>query len=196
VLVLLTAGFIVSRLTGIGPGRTLLTAGVLGAEDRILLLDFENRTTDSALGRSVTEALRIDLAQSRVMRLVNTSDLTAALQRMGRAPETEMDLALARDLGQREGIKAIVAGEITTLGAGYVLSARVLSAATGETLIPLRETAADASELIAAVDRLSKALRGKVGESLRSIRAAQPLERVTTASLSALRANAVRPRCR
>ena len=187
VLVLLTAGFIVSRLTGIGPGRTLLTAGVLGAEDRILLLDFENRTTDSALGRSVTEALRIDLAQSRVMRLVNTSDLTAALQRMGKAPEAEMDLALARDLGQREGIKAIVAGEITTLGAGYVLSARVLSAATGETLIPLRETAADASELIAAVDRLSKALRGKVGESLRSIRAAQPRERVTTASLSALR---------
>ncbi len=187
VLVLLTTGFILSRLTGIGPGRTLLTAGVLAAEDRILLLDFENRTTDSALGRSVTEALRIDLAQSRVMRLVDASDLAAALQRMGRAPDTEMDLALARDLGQREGIKAIVAGEITTLGAGYVLSARVLSAATGETLIPLRETAADASGLIAAVDRLSKALREKVGESLRSIRAAQPLERVTTASLSALR---------
>jgi tetratricopeptide (TPR) repeat protein len=187
VLVLLTAGFIVSRLTGIGPGRTLLTAGVLAAEDRILLLDFENRTTDSALGRSVTEALRIDLGQSRVMRLVDASDLAAALQRMGRAPDTEMDLALARDLGQREGIKAIVAGEITTLGAGYVLSARVLSAATGETLIPLRETAADASELIAAVDRLSKALREKVGESLRAIRAGQPLERVTTSSLSALR---------
>jgi len=186
-VVLLGAGFLVSRKLGVGPGSTLMSAGVLAAQDRIILVEFENRTSDSTLGASVTEALRIDLGQSNVMRLVETADLQAALQRMGKPATTRVDQALASDVARREGIKAIITGEITQLGSGYSLAARVLDANTGETLVPIRETANDASQLISAVDRLSKALRGKIGESLGRIRGSDRLEQVTTSSFEALR---------
>jgi serine/threonine-protein kinase len=186
-VVLLGAGFLVSRKLGVGPGSTLMSAGVLAAQDRIILVEFENRTSDSTLGASVTEALRIDLGQSDVMRLMESGDLQAALLRMGKPADAKVDQVLASDLARREGIKAIITGEITQLGSGYSLAARVLDANTGETLVPIRETANDASQLISAVDRLSKALRGKVGESLGRIRGSQRLEQVTTSSFEALR---------
>jgi len=186
-VVLLGAGFLISRKLGIGPGSTLMSAGVLAAQDRIILVEFDNRTSDSTLGASVTEALRIDLGQSNVMRLVESGDLQAGLQRMGKPTDAKVDQSLATDLARREGIKAIITGEITSLGSGYSLAARVIDATTGETLVPLRETASDASQIISAVDKLSKALREKIGESLGRIRGADRLEQVTTSSLDALR---------
>ena len=85
------------------------------------------------------------------------------------------------------GAKAVVAGEIAPLGRGYVLSARLVSTADSATLVARRETAADDRALIPAVDRLSRQLRERIGESLKSIRGNEPLEQVTTRSLEALR---------
>src|SRR5881397_1720337 len=59
------------RVLGIGPVGTLVASGVLEKRDRLVLADFENRTTDSTLGPSLTEALRVDLAQSPVVRLLD-----------------------------------------------------------------------------------------------------------------------------
>jgi len=67
-----------------------------------------------------------------------------------------------------------------------VISVRLLSAEDGALLVAFRETAADSSEIIGAVDRLSDRLRERVGESLRTIRGSEPLEEVTTTSLGAL----------
>src|SRR5207249_2232613 len=54
-------------------------------------------------------------------------------------------------------------------------------------LVSLRENAKDDGAIIDAVDRLSKRLRERIGESLKTIRASDPLEQVTTGSLAALR---------
>jgi len=175
------------RLLGIGPVGTLVASGVLAERDRLVLADFENRTTDSTLGPSLTEALRVDLAQSGVIRLLDAVAVGQALGRMGRAPGASLDLALARELAQREGAKAVVHGQIAPLGRGYVVSAELVSAADGAALVSLRETAQDDGAIIAAVDRLSGRLRERIGESLKTIRASDPLEQVTTRSLEALR---------
>ena len=95
-----------------------------------------------------------DLAQSPLVRLMEGTAVTQALRRMERAPDAPLDAALARDIAAREGAKAVVTGEIAPLGRGYVLSARLVSAADGETLVALREGADDDGALIAAVDRL------------------------------------------
>ena len=94
---------------------------------------------------------------------------------------------MAREVAQRANARAVVTGEVHALGGGYVLTASVVDAASAQALAQVRETAASAAELIPAVNRLSKALRQKIGESLRSIRASQPLEQVSTGSLDALR---------
>ena len=175
------------RLLGIGPVGTLVASGVLGERDRLVLADFENRTRDSTLGPSVGEAFRIDLAQSPTIRLLDAAAITNALQRMQQPAGTRLDLGLARELAQREGAKGVVHGQIDPVGRGYVLAAEVVSAADGSVLVALRENAKDDGEIINAVDRLSKRLRERIGESLRTIRASEPLEQVTTASIPALR---------
>ena len=186
-IMLLSGAYVVSRKLGIGPAATLLSAGTLGSEDRLVLSDFVNRTADTTLGAAVTEALRVDLGQSRAVRLLDGRQVAAALQRMGARADTTLDESLARTLAIREGAKAIVAGDISRLGTGYVLTARIVTADSGATLAPVRVTADDDAHLIGAVNHLSADLRERIGESLRSIRATEPLEQVTTASLPALR---------
>src|SRR6266705_1366015 len=184
---LCTGVYMAMRLLGIGPVGTLVASGVLAQRDRLVLADFENRTADSTLGPSLTEALRVDLTQSPVVRLMDAARIGAALGRMGRAAGTPLDLAAARELAQREGAKAVVHGQIDRVGRGYVLSAELVSAADGAVLVALRENAKDDGAIIDAVDRLSGKLRERIGESLKTIRASEPLEQVTTGSLEALR---------
>ncbi len=186
-LAVLAAVYTAMRLLGIGPIGTLVASGALAERDRLLLADFENRTADSTLGGSLTEAFRVDLSQSPTVRLVDASDVGDALQRMQRPADTPITPALAREVAERAGVKAVVTGQIDPVGAGYVLSASLLSAADGRVLVAVRETAGDATALLGAIDRLSGKLRERIGESLVSIRANPPLEEVTTTSLAALR---------
>ena len=168
------------------PG-TLLGAGILTQRERLLLADFSTRQVDSSLGGVLTEAFRIDLAQSPAVTLVPSVQVAEVLARMERPDTARLDPALAREIAVREGIKAVVTGEIARAGPQYLLSAQVVTAKDGEVLTAHRVTASDSTRLIAAVDRLSRELRARVGESLRSIDREPPLERVTTASLPALR---------
>ena len=184
---LVTATHAAMRELGIGPVGTLVASGVLDVRDRLVLADFENRSTDSTLGPSVGEAFRIDLAQSRVVRLLDGPAVSDALRRMNRPPGTRLDLALARELAQRVGAKVVVRGQIDPVGRGYVLAAELVAPADGAVLVALRENARDDGAIIDAVDRLSRRLRERIGESLKTIRSSEPLEQVTTTSLEALR---------
>ncbi|HYV50359.1 MAG TPA: protein kinase [Dongiaceae bacterium] len=185
-LALLVSGYMFSRKTGIGPGASLVSAGVLDTRDRILITDFENATPDTLLGATLKEALSVDLAQSPSVTLVSSSQIAEALMRMQRDPKTPITPEVARELAIREGMKAILVGELRPLGKGYVLSARLLAPGTGDVLLAEREGADSPEELIGAVDRLSKKLRERIGESLKTIRANKALEQVTTSSLAAL----------
>jgi hypothetical protein len=68
-----------------------------------------------------------------------------------------------------------------------VLAARLVSALDGAELATFRETATSEDALIGAVGSLSRAIRTRIGESLKGIRQSSPVERVTTPSLAALR---------
>jgi tetratricopeptide (TPR) repeat protein len=74
------------------------------------------------------------------------------------------------------------------VGKGYVLSASVVSPADGAVLTAVRESAESDAGLVMALDRLSRSLRERIGESLTTVRATDSLARVTTGSLAALRA--------
>ena len=190
----MVAGYMAMRLLGIGPAGTLSASGVFRDREEIVVADFASPVADSTLGPVVTEALRTDLAQSPNLAVLDDSRVRAALDRMQAAPGVRLDLARARDVATREGAKAVLDGAVLGLGGSYVVTARLVETASGNELVSFRETSDDAKGLLAAIGRLSKAVRAKVGESLKSVRAAPPLEEVTTASLPALRkyAEAVR----
>ena len=187
-LIVGAGAFMGLRVAGVGPFATLVSSGVLNARDPLIVAEFTNRTADSTLGTSITEALRIDLAQSQAVRLIGPDAVARTLQLMQQDPATRLTEELAREVSARLGARGVVAGEIASLAGGYVLSVRLVSAADGSTLLAGRETANDAAGIIAAVEKLSRKLREGIGESLRSLRAEPPLAQVTTGSLAALKA--------
>ncbi len=172
---------------GLIPGRSLVAQGVLDARDAVLLADITNRTRDSTLGVAAGEALRVDLTQSRTVTVFSAAQIAAALARMQRPEGSAIDPALAREIAQREGVKAVITGDIASVGPAFTFSAQIISAATGEPLAAFREVAHDSTELIETIGKVSHELRRKIGESIRNISAGQPLEQVTTPSLEALR---------
>jgi len=183
----LAVGWLVTRSMGVGPAATLVAAGVLDERDRIIVSEFGTRSGDTILAETATEALRVDLTQSRIVTIAEPRFLASALERMQRPPDTRLDRATAMEVAVREGIKAIVAGELNAAGGGYVLTAEVVASATDETLVSQRVVAKSEDDLLEAIDELSRRLRERVGESLRATRADPPLERATTSSLEALR---------
>jgi tetratricopeptide (TPR) repeat protein len=187
VFLVLVAGYMITRALGIGPAASLMGAGVLGAREKLLVADFKSPAGDTTLGPVVTEAFRSDLAQSRNVDIVQPTTVREALRRMRRSPDTQVDFPLAREIATREGVKAVIDGEVLGLGGSYVIAAKLYSAQNGDVLASFRVTAADGKEIIAAIDKLSRDVRTKIGESLRSVNAAPPLEQVTTPSLEALK---------
>lgn len=178
--------FMGSRLLGIGPAATLFAQGALDEDARILLADVEGPPGDSAIAEMVTEALRVDLEQSPVVRLAEPRLLREALARMHRDSTANLGPDVALEVATREGISAVLAAELHRAGGALVIAARLLSPDGGGALASFRQTAADSTQVVGAVDRLSADIRARIGESLASIRASTPLERVTTRSLPAL----------
>ena len=167
---------------------SLVTTGALAPRARIVVGDFADKVGDSALAAAITQALRVDLTQSPLVRVVSPSELRSALVRMQRSADAAVHDSLAREIALREGAAAYVDGAIARVGSAYTVTAQIVSADREEVLAAVRESAPDSTALIAAVDRVSAGLRYRIGESLHDLQDNPELNRVTTASLPALRA--------
>ncbi|MEN8376859.1 MAG: tetratricopeptide repeat protein [Gemmatimonadota bacterium] len=184
-LVAVAGAWLVLRSAGIGPMGTLVASGALEERALVILSDFE--ADEATLSDAATEALRVDLSQSDIIRLADPALIAEALERMGRDPAELLTTELATELAVREGAGAVIFGEINRAGSGHLFSAQVVSAVDGAVLTSQRESAADDADVIPAIDRLSKKLRERMGDSYKSIRSDPPLARVTTSSLEALK---------
>jgi|GEM_PF-683307 len=187
VLALVIVGYSVLRAAGIGPFASLISSGELDRAGTIILTDFDNRTDIPELGSTVSEALRIDLSQSTALSVMDRAVMSDAMRRMNVNPDTLVSASLGLDIGRREGVKAIIEGDISPVGSSFQLAARVVSTSDEQLLAGFRETAATEADILSSIDRLSARLRAEVGESLVDIRSNPPLDQVSTSSLAALR---------
>ncbi len=188
VVVLLLGSVLVLRQFGIGPAASLLAAGRVKADSRILVAEFAATTSDSSLGSVLAQAMRTSLSQSNAVQVVSIGDVASALRRMTLASNTRLTEQTARDIAQRNGIPLLITGQITTVGSGFLISANIVRSDSGTVLATLQRGAKGADDLLDAVDKVARDVRSRLGESLRSVARAPVLADVTTASLPALRA--------
>jgi tetratricopeptide (TPR) repeat protein/tRNA A-37 threonylcarbamoyl transferase component Bud32 len=186
--VALIIAFMVMRAFGIGPVGSLLASGKLSQRDLVLVSDFGVSRTDSSVASVVAEGVRANLGESRSIKLFNPSSIAASLRRMQLPPTSKFDLALARQVALREGVKAIVTGDVTGLGNGFVIALKLVAADSGTVLASFQTTVDGPANLVSGVDELTRKLRGKIGESLKAVQDSPPLEQVTTSSYDALKA--------
>jgi tetratricopeptide (TPR) repeat protein len=186
VFIVMVTAFMAMRAAGIGPLGSLMARGSFTERDLVLLTDFRTTGADSTLGRVVSDAVRQALSTSSALTMVSPTAVAATLGRMRLPLAAHVDLALAREMAQREGVKAIIDGEVSAVSGGYILALRLLPADSGNPLVTLSAAGDGPSGLIIAADKVARDLRARIGESLRQVQGTPRLHQVTTASLAAL----------
>ena len=107
---------------------------------------------------------------------------------MGRSPDDRVTKEVAREICQRQGLKAFMAGSITNLGTSYVITLEAVNGQNGEEIAREQVEAESKEQVLKALSQAASKLRQKLGESLSSIQKFDaPLE-LTTSSLDALKA--------
>ena len=108
---------------------------------------------------------------------------------MTRPADTKLTPEVARELCQRAGSKAYIAGSIGSLGSEYVLGLKAVNCQSGDTLAEEQVTAASKEKVLDTLGEAASKLRGELGESLATVQKFDvPLEQATTSSLEALKA--------
>jgi eukaryotic-like serine/threonine-protein kinase len=157
--------------------------------DTVVLADFENSTGDPVFDDTLKTALVVALKQSPFLNVVSDNKVAATLKLMTRPADTKLTPDIVRELCQRVGSKAYLAGSIATLGSQYVLGLRAVDCLSGDTLAQEQVTAAAKERVLDALGKAASRLRGELGESLATVQKLDvPLEEATTSSLEALKA--------
>jgi hypothetical protein len=139
--------------------------------------------------RALRQALAVQIEQSPFLHVVSDRQVRKVLRLMGRPPDERLTNAVAREVCEREGVNAMLAGSIASLGRNYVVDLQATNCRTGDSLAHQQHEADSREKVLEALGQAATALRGKLGESLASIQKFDtPAADATTSSLEALEA--------
>jgi serine/threonine protein kinase/tetratricopeptide (TPR) repeat protein len=161
-------------------------------KDTIILANFSNATGEPAFDGTLKQALAVQLEESPFLNIFPEAAVRETLRYMGRSPDERLTSEIAREVCERHGLKATLAGSITSLGNRYVIGLEAVNCRTGDSLAREQVEADSREQVLSALGKAAKQLRGKLGESLTSIQKFDtPLVQATTSSLEALKAYAL-----
>ena len=158
-------------------------------KDTIVLADFANSTGDPVFDDTLKTALSVSLNQSPFLNVLPDNKVAATLKLMTKPPDTKLTPDVARELCQRAGSKAYIAGSIASLGNQYILGLKAVNCQSADPLAEQQVTAASKEKVLDALGDAASKLRGELGESLATVQKLDvPLAEATTSSLEALKA--------
>jgi DNA-binding winged helix-turn-helix (wHTH) protein/tetratricopeptide (TPR) repeat protein len=164
-------------------------ATVLIEKDRVVLADFANATGDSVFDDTLRQGLAVQLEQSPFLNIVSDERVRRTMSLMGRPPDGQLTLKIAREICERTASAAVLDGSIASLGSQYVLGLRATDCRTGSVLAVEQGQAARKEDVLSILSQLASKLRRRLGESLATVEKYDtPLESATTSSLEALKA--------
>jgi len=158
-------------------------------KDTIVVADFANSTGDAVFDDTLKTALTVALNESPFLNVLSDNKVAATLKLMTLPAGTKLTPEVARELCQRAGSTAYIAGSIASLGSQYVLGLKAVNCRSGDTLAQQQATANGKEKVLNAVGEAAAKLRSQLGESLATVQKFDvPLEQATTSSLEALKA--------
>ena len=186
--ILIPAAVLLAALIAGGIFLRSYKAHAITEKDSIFIADFVNTTNDPVFDGTLKKALAVDLEQSPYLNVFSDAKARHTLTLMGKPSDERVTVETAREICQRNGVKALVAGSIASMGNQYVVTLDAINASTGDTLSEVQGQADSKEQVLKTLDAATTQLRGKLGESLASIQKFdKPLEEATTSSLEALK---------
>jgi len=185
----LAAALIVAGAATLGYRHFRRPSFEITSKDTIVLADFANTTGDPVFDDTLKTALDVSLRQSPFLNVLSDSEVAKTLQQMTLPSGTKLTPEVARELCQRAGSKAYLAGAIGSLASEYVLGLKAVNCQNGDRLAVEQVTAASKEKVLDALGEAASKMRGGLGESLATVQKFDvPLEQATTSSLEALKA--------
>ena len=161
----------------------------LTGKDTIVLADFDNKTGDPVFDDTLRQGLSVELQQSPFFSLISDQKIQATLALMGQPRDARLIPETARQICERSGSTAMLAGSIAALGSRYVVGLRAENCNTGSILDQEQALAANREDVLNSLSQIARKFRTRVGESLATFeKHSTPLAEATTPSLEALKA--------
>jgi len=161
----------------------------LTEKDTIVIADFANTTGDPVFDSTLKEALGVDLEQSPFLNVLSDRKVGETLKLMGKSSSERITRDLGREICIRTNSQALLTGSIAALGSHYAIAIKALNCRNGDVIAATEGEAEGREKVLQTLGEEVSSLRGKLGESLASIKKFdKPLEEATTSSLEALQA--------
>ena len=123
----------------------------LTERDTIVLADFINTTGDPVFDGTLKQALAAQLEQSPFLSIFSDQRVRETLRFMNRSPDEHVTKEIAREICQRQGLKAFLGGTISPIGNNYVITLDATNAQTGDTIAIAQAEAEGKEEVISAI---------------------------------------------
>jgi len=161
----------------------------LTERDYLLISHISNRSGDPVFEDTLDSALASQISQSPFLNIVSDQRVQNALRFMGKPADAVLTSSVALEVCKRESLKAMLTGSLAKIGNQYVFSVTAMNCETGDSMATEQTQVSGREAVLGAVGAVASKLRGKLGESLASIRKFdEPIESATTPSLEAFRA--------
>lgn len=184
----LAAAIVAGALLAASIGSWLWTNRPRPVLRKVVLANFTNLTNETIFDDSLESGLRIELEQSPYIDLLAPAALAETLATMRKPPGTALTGDVAREVCERANYQVVLSGSIVRIGSQYLLTLEASNCATGTEVAAEKQTVANETEVLSAMDGLTRRMRTELGEPRRQVAGYDvPLENATTSSLQALR---------
>ena len=135
----------------------------------VAVADFTNESGDSELD-GLSGMLITSLEQSRRLTVLSRSRMIDVLRQLGREDAAHIDEPLAREIGRRTGVRALLIGSIRRFEGIYSLELRALDPQQDAYLFGVQEKGSGKGSIPALIDRLSEQTRQRLREGPEEVR--------------------------
>jgi tetratricopeptide (TPR) repeat protein len=159
----------------------------LSANDTIVLADVTNQTSDPVLDDAINFALRIELAQTPFLRVLDEEKARGHMKELNQPIDGRITLDIARQVCAKTSSKAMVTSAIADTGNSYRIMMKAIDCANGKTVAQSARNVTYRKDLVHELGVAGSELRGEMGEPASSVKKYnQPLEEVTSSSPEAI----------
>jgi putative peptide modification system cyclase len=163
--------------------------------DWIVVGDLNNLTGEATFNDSVQSAFRIGLEQSRYVNVLSDLKVRDTLALMQRDTKGPIDRVIGSEVAIREGARALVLPTLAEIGGRVRFSVEVIDPHTQATVYTESADGSGADSVLPSLDQVGQKLRVRLGEALEVVsKESQPLDKVSSKNLDALRAYSVAQR--
>jgi serine/threonine protein kinase/tetratricopeptide (TPR) repeat protein len=146
----------------------------------VVIADFQNTTSDPAFDNTLGQSVKRGLESAS---FISAFDRTRIRSTFGVPPPEKFDEVAARQLAVKQGVGVVLAGSISSRGAGYDITVQATQPLTGNVIASFTRRASSKAQVLDEVTRVVTSVRKALGDTTSSSAQLLAMKSLSTTSL-------------